>query len=121
MFAASETSGKTDGDWLQLEEKTFNELVNKGYVSGEVQFEDIIKEPVLYDIVAKGYLKQLEDVYGLKSDYDKALWSWRPAYFNKYKGDINKIPDNEYVNVDGQIMSKRKVMIIRKKLLDKTQ
>lgn len=113
MFASMETSGDIKGDWLQLEKETFLDLKIPG-----IKFEDINKNKKLYDYVAKKYINKLENTFGIKSDYDKALWSWRPAYFKKYNGNINNVPRDEYVYIDGQKLSKYDFMERRKKLLD---
>jgi RNA polymerase sigma factor (sigma-70 family) len=94
-FASVETSRDIDGDWLQLEPSTFKDLQDRGKISKDITFDEIKTNPEMYDVAAEGYINDLKDTFGIKDIKDAALWSYRPGYYKKYDGDIDKIPDDK--------------------------
>ena len=116
--AIIEQHGKEVGDWMQLERDTIKDLQDRYNLDKSITLEKIKKDPSLYDKVVEVYKKKLERENDLKSDYDKALWLWRPSWFKKYKGDIANIPENETFYIDGQEVKVKKVMQDRKRKLD---
>lgn len=91
MFASMETSGDITGDYLQLEESTFNDLKRRGKVRKDIKFGDL-KNPEVYDEVARKYIQDLKTTFGIPTEREAALWSWRPGWYKKYGGKIENIP-----------------------------
>ena len=94
MFASTETSNDISGDWLQLEKATFNDLKKRKKLPKSLSFE-ALSSPVVYDLVANVYIKDLQKTFKIPSAKETALWSWRPGWYKKYGGDINNIPLNK--------------------------
>jgi hypothetical protein len=117
--AIIEQSGNIEGDWMQFETSTIKDLQTRYGLDKNITLDKIKKDPNLYNKVVNVYKIKLEKENGLKTDYDKALWLWRPSWFKKYKGNIENIPGNETIYINGQNMKVKDVMIIRKKELDK--
>ena len=114
IFASMETSGRTSGDYLQLEKSTFMDLKKRGLVSPETPFTHLKYQPV-YDKVAAIYLGDLMHNYKIPTVEEAALWSWRPAWYQKYKGNIDAIPEDKK-GVMGK--TAREIMYQRAKALD---
>jgi hypothetical protein len=93
LFASMETSGDISGDYLQLEKSTFADLRNRNLVSSDISWEKVKKYPEIYDQVAAIYLQDLMTTHKIPTIQEAALWSFRPGWYTKYKGDINAIPD----------------------------
>ena len=94
LFSAPETSGKTTGqysNWLQLEKSTFDDLKNRGLIEETIQWKDLTN-PEIYDRVAGSYISDIMNTHKIPTFEEAALWSWRPAWYQKYKGDFTKIP-----------------------------
>ena len=92
LFASAETSGDISGDWLQLEESTFNDLKRRGKIREDIKFKDLAN-PMTYDVVAAGYIKDLQDAHSIPTMKEAALWSWRPGWYKRYGGDVEAIPN----------------------------
>jgi len=92
MFAATETSNDITGDWLQLEPDTFKDLKKRGKISDDIEFEGLSDNPEVYDEVARAYIDDLMTTFKIPTEQEAALWSYRPGWYKKYKGNINKIP-----------------------------
>lgn len=93
VFASMETSGDTAGDWLQLEEGTFNYLKDRGRIPSNVNFKDL-GNPLVYDKVALAYIMDLKNTFKIPTLKEAALWSWRPGWYRKYDGNIEAIPES---------------------------
>lgn len=109
LFAATETSGDTSGDWLQLERATFEDLKERGKVRPSIKWDDL-SVPDNYDEVATSYINDVMKTHGIPTVEEAALWSWRPGWYRKYGGDISKIPDDEpgvYGKTAKQVMMSR--------------
>lgn len=91
LFAFTETSGDITGDWLQLEPGTFKDLQMRKKIPRDIKMQDL-QNPELYDKVAKAYITDLQTTFGIPTVQEAALWSWRPGWYKKYKGDISRIP-----------------------------
>ena len=94
LYASMETSGDTKKDWLQLEENTFNDLQDRGKIRKDIKFKEDLSNSDIYDEVSKAYIKYLKEEKGIPTEEEAALWSWRPSWYKKYGGDIEKIPDD---------------------------
>ena len=94
LFASMETSGNTSGDYLQLEKQTFMDMKRRGLVSPEVPFNHLRYQPI-YDTVADAYITDIMKTFNIPTPEDAALWSWRPAWYQKYKGNIDNIPEDK--------------------------
>lgn len=94
LFSAPETSGKTTGkysNWLQLEKTSFDDLKKRGKLGEEIQWKQMT-DPDTYDAVAQTYITDIMETFKIPTYEEAALWSWRPAWYQKYKGDITRIP-----------------------------
>src|SRR3990167_8787433 len=110
MFASTETSGNISANWLQLEPTTFEDLKSRKKIDKDIKFEDIKKDTKLYDKVARSYIDDLKTTFKIPTDREAALWSFRPAYYKKYGGDISKIPEDKpgsFGKSARQVMEKR--------------
>lgn len=94
LFASTETSEDTSGDWLQLEHNTFVDLKKRGKIDFDVEWGEVKVNKSTYDKVARVYIDDIMKTFGIPTVEEAALWSWRPAYYRRYGGDINKIPDS---------------------------
>lgn len=94
MIAKLENYGKTEGNWLQIEDSVIKDLVKRKKIPEGTTYSDVLKDSKLYDDVAKAYLYDLRDTHGLKTIEDAAIWLYRPAYFKKY-GKTGAIPLNK--------------------------
>lgn len=92
MFASVEQSGNTTGDWLQLEESTFNDLKDRGKIRESLRLNDL-QNPNAYDEVASAYINDLMTTHKIPTVEEAALWSWRPAWYRKRQGKIGNIPE----------------------------
>ena len=92
LFASVETSGDITGDWLQLEESTFKDLKKRGLIRKDIDFSELSLDTEVYDEVARAYIDDLMTTFGIPTEEDAALWSFRPGWYKKYSGDISKIP-----------------------------
>lgn len=113
-FATPETSGDTSGDYMQFEQPTIDDLVRRGKVGKDAA----------YDEKAKAYSDDLESTFGIPKK-DQPLWSWRPSWYRRYKGNIENIPDDLTVKLrmkNGKIQTKKAkdVMRQRKEALERT-
>jgi hypothetical protein len=116
LFAAQETSGKTQGNYLQLEKTTFKDMKQRGLINPTISWELAMRYQPIYDQVADVYLKDIMDTHKISSVEDAALWSWRPGWYQKYQGDPTKIPDT-VKGVYGK--SAKQIMIQRSQALTK--
>lgn len=110
LFASMENSGKMEGDYLQLEKFTFNDLRNRGLFPADITWEKIHRYPNLYDTVANAYLQDLMQTYKIPTIEEAALWSYRPAYYQQYGGKIENIPEDivgSFGKTARQIMQQR--------------
>lgn len=97
-LAAVEQSGNLAGDYAQLEPIVLRDLQNvKGMFKG-VAFEDVMKDPVLYDQVVDAYYNRIED-FGIKDENEKVLWWLMPTRYKKMDGDIAKLPNARLKNI----------------------
>ena len=115
LFASVETSEDTSGDWLQLEHTTFEDLKNRKKIRGDIPWGEVRVKPATYNEVAKAYINDLMETFDIPTIEEAALWSWRPGWYKKYGGDINKIPDSAK-GVKGK--SGKQVMLDREKNLN---
>ena len=118
-YASMETSRDTSGDWLQLEESTFNDLKTNKKIRKDISFKDLKDRPAEYDEVADSYIKDLKKKTGITDDKEAALWSWRPGWYKRYDGKIENIPDSKTVPIGKKRMKSKDVMKSRKKNLNK--
>ena len=93
MFASMETSGNMT-NYLQLEKTTFDDLVARRKVSKDIEFKHLV-DPKVYDKVAEIYIDDLMSTFEIPTIEEAALWSYRPGWYKKYEGKINKIPGNK--------------------------
>lgn len=93
LYASMETSGDISDDYLQLEPSTFEDLKRRKKIRQNITTEDL-KKPEVYDEVASGYIQDLKDTFGIPTDEEVALWSWRPSWYKKYGGKIENIPED---------------------------
>ena len=94
LFASQETSGKIQGNYLQLEKATFKDMKQRGLIAPTVSWDLAMRYQPLYDQVADAYLKDIMTTHKIPSVEEAALWSWRPGWYQKYGGDPTKIPDS---------------------------
>jgi len=118
-FAVAEVPNKEPvGDWLQLTEKPLIDMKKKYGVDKSLTLDQIKADPQLYEQVANIFVnKYLEDC-GLKTWKDKAIWSWRPNWYKKYGGDINKVPNVLVEVAKGQWRRARDVLRQRKRRVE---
>lgn len=94
LFASVETSGKIEGDYLKLEKSTFRDLKQRKLIPEGITWEKIKRYPQMYDTTAQVYLQDLMKTFKIPTIEEAALWSYRPAWYQEYRGDINKIPED---------------------------
>ena len=94
LFASAETSGDTSGDYLQLEENTFKDLQDRGKIRKDLHWGEVQGLGKPYYEVAKAYIADLMATHKIPTMEEAALWSWRPGWYKKYGGDINRIPED---------------------------
>lgn len=114
LFASMETSGDIKGNYLQLEKSTFKDLKDRGLVAPDVNWFHTQRYQPIYDRVADSYLQDIMKTFKIPTVEEAALWSWRPGWYKKYKGDIEAIP-NEVKGVYGK--SGKEIMLQRQKAL----
>lgn len=110
LFASTENFGNITGDWLQLEKYTFNDLKNRNKIRKDIPFNELSKNPQLYDEVAQAYIKDLKTTFKLPDDETAALWSYRPGWYRRYGGEIKNIPDTargSFGKTGRQVMQQR--------------
>ena len=90
LFASMETSGNLT-NYLQLEKTTFDDLKNRRKVGKDIEFKHLV-DPKIYDKVAEIYIDDLMSTFEIPTIEEAALWSFRPGWYKKYAGKINKIP-----------------------------
>lgn len=93
-IAKLENYGDTTGDWLQLEPSVFIGLQKQGKIDPDITMDTIYADPELYDEVAKTYLNDVKDTFGIP-DEELPVWIYRPAYYKKYGGNIENVPNNK--------------------------
>ena len=114
LFASTETSGNISGDYLQLEKSTFRDLKNRKLIPNEINWQKIKRYPQLYDQVAQIYLDDLMKTFKIPTTEEAALWSFRPGWYQKYGGDINKIPEDakgSFGKSGKQVMLQRQISL----------
>ena len=94
LFSAPETSGQTTGkysNWLQLEKASFDDLKKRNKLEQGIDWKQLT-DPETYDAVAQTYITDIMETFKIPTYEEAALWSWRPAWYKKYGGDVTKIP-----------------------------
>lgn len=119
MFAAVETSGDITGDYVQFEKSTFEELQERGLIDKSLKWKDRKSLPRdVYDDIAGTYLEYIKDTFKIPTDEEAIIWSWRPGWYKKYKGNVENIPDSVKVNIKGNKVKAKTVMRNRLKNLN---
>lgn len=116
-----ETSGDISSDYLQLEKSTFRDLKNRKLIPNDITWEKIKKYPQIYDQVADIYLNDLMTTFKIPTVEDAALWSFRPGWFQKYKGNVNDIPDDASGSFgkSGKVVMSQRVKAMQKVIEEK--
>ena len=92
MLAVVENFGIASGDYAQLEQSTFEDLVRRGKISGDVTWEKVQSDPAFYDYAVDAFWDDLTTTFSIpEDDYTKALWTLMPGRYKKTGGDIEKI------------------------------
>jgi hypothetical protein len=99
MVAAAEQGGKTEGNWAQFEPIVLKDLQkNKGQFK-DVSFDQVMKDPKLYDQVAEAYAVRMND-FGVPDDeLSKALWWLMPGRYNSTGGNIANLKNPDFRNI----------------------
>jgi len=114
MFQSVEAAGKKSINYLALEKTTFEDLRKRKLVREDIKYQDL-QDPNIYDEVAGKYIEDLMTTFKIPSLIETVLWSYRPSYYKRYGGDIEKIPDDKKGSFG---KSAKEVMRQRKKWLD---
>lgn len=114
MFLSVENSRTPTTNFLALEKSTFEDLKNRNKIKQDMRWQEL-QNPETYDLVAEAYVQDLMQTFKIPTIEEAALWSYRPGYYAKYDGDIEKIPDEKKGSFG---KSAKEVMRQRKKWLD---
>ena len=99
-LAAAENYGRTEGDYAQFEESTFNDLKARGKLPANLVWGDVKRNPIKYDAVVDTYWNELTNTFGIPNDdYTKALWWLMPGRYKKTGGDIGKLESPKLRNI----------------------
>jgi hypothetical protein len=104
LFSQVETSGDTSREYLQLEKPMFSDMVKMGFLPKESKYEDYVTikngkrfqtNPEKYKEATMATYEFLSKVFGIETPEEAALFLYRPAYYKKYGGNVENIPDDK--------------------------